>query len=368
MTRVLFVTIDAGGNLPPALAIARAVENRGGTARFLGNEAQRTRIEEAGFAFEPYATAVAADAAAAGSLPAIALRQARAFADRRVGRDTLASLEREPADVVVVDTLLAGGLRELAAADLPVVTLVHTLWSFFRTAVRGPFGVMIRAFGGGDASVLLESSVRQIVIARPEFETPVPAPAGLEHVGTVWQGTAVDAAPDRPRVLVSLSTTTVPGQDRALRRIIDALAALRVEATVTTGPALDPADFPAPDGIEVVRYVDHGELLPRTSLVIGHGGHGTTLRALAHGIPVLVLPMNPLTDQPWIARAVERLGVGRMLPPKASSARIREAAEALLGDGPERRAARTMGASIRERDGAERAAEILEEVAAVRVR
>jgi hypothetical protein len=33
----LFVTIDGGGNLPPALGIAREIVRRGGTARFLGS-------------------------------------------------------------------------------------------------------------------------------------------------------------------------------------------------------------------------------------------------------------------------------------------------------------------------------------------
>jgi len=362
MTAVLFVTVDAGGNLPPALEIARVIVERGGSARFLGSSTQRPAIEKAGFDFEPYATTPESDSTARGSLATVALRQARAFADRRVGRDALASLERRPADVVVVDTLLVGGIHELRAAGAPVVTLVHTLWSFFRAAVRGPFGLLIRAFGGGSASAVLETAPRQIVTVREDFEIPTTYPTGVEHVGVVWHGVASEARPTEPRVLVSLSTTTTPGQTKALQRIIDALAELPVSAVVTTGPAIDPAGLRVPANVEVASYVDHAELLPRMSLVIGHGGHGTTLRGLAHGIPALVLPMNPLIDQPWIARALARLGVGRMLSPKASVAAIREAVTALLGDGPERAAARALGVSIRERDGAVRAAEILEEV------
>jgi hypothetical protein len=33
----LFVTVDGGGNLPPALGIAGEIVRRGGTARFLGH-------------------------------------------------------------------------------------------------------------------------------------------------------------------------------------------------------------------------------------------------------------------------------------------------------------------------------------------
>jgi UDP:flavonoid glycosyltransferase YjiC (YdhE family) len=362
MTRALFVTVDAGGNLPPALEIARTLRGRGGEVRFLGSETQRPAIEKAGFDFESYATAAEADAVAPGGLLTIAFRQARAFADRRVGRDALASLDRRPADVVVVDTLLVGGIQELRAAGAPVVTLVHTLWSFFHAAVRGPFGFLIRLCGGGDAAAVLDSAPRQIVTVRREFENPVEYPAGVEHVGMVWQGVAVEARPTSPRVLVSLSTTTTPGQARALQQILDALDGLPLSAIVTTGPAIDRAGLRIPANVEAVPFVDHAELLPTVSLVIGHGGHGTTLRGLAHGIPALVLPMNALIDQPWIARAVARLGVGRMLSPRASVTAIRVAVIALLEDGPERRAARAMGVAIRERDGVVRAAEILEEV------
>ena len=45
----LFVTVDGGGNLPPALGIAREIVRRGGSARFLGHEPQRLLIERAGF-------------------------------------------------------------------------------------------------------------------------------------------------------------------------------------------------------------------------------------------------------------------------------------------------------------------------------
>ncbi|MEU0561387.1 hypothetical protein [Dactylosporangium sp. NPDC006015] len=48
----LFATVDAGGNLPPALGIAREIVRRGGSARFLGHEPQRAAIERAGFRFE----------------------------------------------------------------------------------------------------------------------------------------------------------------------------------------------------------------------------------------------------------------------------------------------------------------------------
>ncbi len=62
--------------------------------------------------------------------------------------------------------------------------------------------------------------------------------------------------------------------------------------------------------------------------------------------------MNPLIDQPWIAEGVERLGVGRRQPARASAERIRAAASALLADGPERAAAAGLGERMRAADPA----------------
>jgi UDP:flavonoid glycosyltransferase YjiC (YdhE family) len=204
-----------------------------------------------------------------------------------------------------------------------------------------------------------------LVTTRLDVEDPAgarPGP-GIEHTGFVWQGSPVEAVPEatRPRVLVSFSTTSFPGQDRALQNVLDALDGLPVDVVATTGP-LDPAALRAPGGARVERRLDHADLLPTTRLVIGHGGHGTTSRALAYGIPLLVMPMHPLIDQPAIGRAVERLGVGRMLPKSAPAARIRAAVESLLDDHETLRRARELGHEIRERDGAVVAADLLEHV------
>ena len=65
------------------------------------------------------------------------------------------------------------------------------------------------------------------------------------HTGVVWQGVpkaAVHASV--PRILVSLSTCAFAGQRRMLQNILDAIAPLPVEATVTVGPAIDAGRTP----------------------------------------------------------------------------------------------------------------------------
>jgi UDP:flavonoid glycosyltransferase YjiC (YdhE family) len=131
---------------------------------------------------------------------------------------------------------------------------------------------------------------------------------------------------------------------------------------VTTGPAIDPSALRGGSHVEVIPYVPHEQLMPRASLLIGHGGHSTTLRALAHDLPVLVLPLHPQLDQPMIGAAVAAAGAGQVLPPTASPESIRQAAQQLLAEGPHRAAAATIGARLRAHQGLAAAADELDAV------
>ena len=167
-------------------------------------------------------------------------------------------------------------------------------------------------------------------------------------------------AAGEPLILVSLSTLYQDGQARALQAILDALARLPVRVMVTTGPSLDPTTMRAPANVELHQYLPHEEVLPRASLVVGHGGHSTAMAALARDLPLLIMPMFALGDQPVVGRALERLGAARVLPKTASPDQIAASVRALLADTSYRIAAQALGAKIRQRDGAVAAADALE--------
>ncbi len=287
MSEVLIATLDAGGNLPPALALAELLTSRGDHVRFLASPTQLSTIEAAGHPVRAYASAAPVDSRRPGSLPAIVWRQVTAFADRESAVDLIAEARREPTDLVIVDCLLVAAVRDAVSAGLPVASLVHTLWSFFEATVRGPFGLLLRA-RGVDAAAALHAPATKIVTALPDLERG-PAADGVHHLGALEARGAVAARRlgDRPVVLVSLSSTSLPRQVSTFQRILDALAPLAVEVIATTGPAVDPASLRAPENARIERAAPHDEILRRASLLIGHGGHGTTARALAHGVPVL---------------------------------------------------------------------------------
>jgi UDP:flavonoid glycosyltransferase YjiC (YdhE family) len=88
-----------------------------------------------------------------------------------------------------------------------------------------------------------------------------------------------------------------------------------------------------PPGVRHFSYVPFSLLLPRAAALVAHGGPGTIAQALAAGIPQVSMPMN--YDQPDNARRTERLGVGKVIPPRRFNAdRLTQALAGLL-DNPE---------------------------------
>lgn len=135
-----------------------------------------------------------------------------------------------------------------------------------------------------------------------------------------------------------------------------------VEAVLTLGPALDRSVAAGAAGVEAVAWADHDRLLPTCDLVVTHGGLGTTLRALAHGRPLLVLALG--RDQHYNAARVEALGAGLQLAADASVGAIAAAIARLRVEPAFAHAARRVAAAIAAERPDERAGDALANVAA----
>ena len=144
-----------------------------------------------------------------------------------------------------------------------------------------------------------------------------------------------------------------------LPRIQDALAPLPVDVTVTAGASVDTAGLRVPANATLHAWLDHDDVLATASLVVGHGGHSTTMRALSFGVPLVIMPANPLIDQKGVGQAIEAAGAGIALPKKAGAERIRAAVKRVLAEPGYHQAAAALGADIRERDGAKVAADAI---------
>jgi MGT family glycosyltransferase len=159
----------------------------------------------------------------------------------------------------------------------------------------------------------------------------------------------------RPRVLVSVSTELQ--EDGAIIEV--ALQGLADEpgSVIVTTAALDPDRFVAPhDRVRITRFLPHAEVVSDVDVVVTHGGMGTTQRALAAGVPVVVVPWG--RDQSETARRAEVSGAGVMLPPaRLTPERLRGAVRTAHARRPQ---AEAVARAFREAGGADRAVALLE--------
>ncbi len=371
MAHILFVTWDGGGNVGPAVEIAKELARRGDTVRFLGQSQQRESLERHGFTFAAFS--------AAGPWAAIGKRGGlknaagflRLLTSRGIGRDVLANAAATPTDLVVIDCILFGAIEVLAKAAVRHAVLVHSLFEAVdKNLFGGAPGAIARLAGlhprktwaGADAVVVatleqLDHPAHATVMLRYTGPAiPPPRMSALESAPV----TSPASTPMKPTVLVSLSTTYVAGQVSVLQKILDAVADLPARFIVTTGPAVSPRDLHAPANAELHDYLPHAEVMEIASLVIGHGGHSTTMLALAHNLPLVVVPINLVFDQVIIGSVVQRRGAGLTLPSSSPVSALHDAIERMLADGPHRIEAARLGSAIRVTDGVNTAADLLE--------
>jgi UDP:flavonoid glycosyltransferase YjiC (YdhE family) len=103
-------------------------------------------------------------------------------------------------------------------------------------------------------------------------------------------------------------------------------------------------------------------VLPRCDVVVNHGGSGSVIGALAHGVPLVVLPMG--ADQSLNAARCEALGLGVALDAaRATPASLGDAVSTLLGDPRYRAAAGAIRDEIAALPGPEAVVPLLERLA-----
>jgi UDP:flavonoid glycosyltransferase YjiC (YdhE family) len=113
----------------------------------------------------------------------------------------------------------------------------------------------------------------------------------------------------RPRITVTLGTVVpMTGGIGAIQRLTSAAAEVDAEFVLALGGADAGPLGDLPANVRVVGWVPLNALLSGSDAVVHHGGAGTTLTAMAAGIPQLVLPHG--ADQFLNADAVARTGAG----------------------------------------------------------
>ena len=374
--RVVLALHDAGGTVPPMLAIAEELAARGHAVTVLGQRGIERRARRVGadfvaFAIPDYATDRPIEEQIEAVVPMMT--------GRGPGDELLRTMEAADADVVVVDANLAGVAAAAAASGRPSALLLHSL---FETYVDTWFGELWpflaplinetrAAFGlaeGSSWNEIFEPHDRLVAAVPEPFDAPtsVAPPATLRHAGfLVPSATAAgpDAAIelgrcDEPTVLVSLSTTDM-GQAPLLQTILDALGGLDVRGIVTTGGQRFGPSLRVPANVVVHDYLAHAAVLPHADAVVTHAGLGTVAAALDHGVPIVCTPIA--RDQPLNAARVAEVGAGVVVPAATATAdQVRAALHEVLTDTRHRQGAERVAAASARAGGAAGVADDLE--------
>jgi UDP:flavonoid glycosyltransferase YjiC (YdhE family) len=205
-----------------------------------------------------------------------------------------------------------------------------------------------------------------IVATFPQLEYPRPVEfPGMRVTGPLlWEQPFgdVELPPgDEPLVLVAPSTAQDPEQT-LLRAALEGLAGEPVRVLATTNRRAPPSPIPVPGNARLVDWLSYARTMPLCDAVVCHAGHGTVVRALASGVPVVAC--GHAGDQAENAARVRWAGVGVSLPRRFQTPRgVRMAVGRLLRGPGYRRRAEGLRDWAAANDGAARAADAVEELA-----
>ncbi|MFF4777139.1 glycosyltransferase [Microtetraspora fusca] len=411
----LFATWSGGGAVPPTLSVARALRERGHDVRVLADRSLHDEVAAGGAEPIAWTTApqgdtsdpakeVLKDFEARTPLGAFARLRDRIVCGPAAdyARDTLAELRARPADVLVADFSLLGTLTAGEAAGIPVASLGTTVYPLpspgappfgpgFAPAIgmlgrlrdRILTGLMIKPWVKGlpalnaaraanglspvDSVIDAFGRVDRFLVLSPRaLDYPGRRfPAYVRHVGPrlddpAWAGELELPEGDAPLVLVSLSSTFMK-QRMVLKRIAEALGTLPVRGLLTTGPAVDPATVRAPGNVLVTGSAPHSAALRHAAVTITHAGHGTVVKSLAAGVPLVCVPLG--RDQGEVARRVELAGAGITMSKGASPRAIAQAVDRVLHDPSYQREAQRLATEIAAETATDRAVAELEALA-----
>jgi len=118
-----------------------------------------------------------------------------------------------------------------------------------------------------------------------------------------------------------------------------------------------------PKNFFIVGETPHDWLFPRTSMIIHHGGAGTTHTAARAGVPSIVLPLG--ADQPFWANAVASLGVAPKHIKGAQSNSLAIAAMIAFAEREDvRERAKALGAAMAKENGVANAVQAIVDLTA----
>ncbi|CAN5545122.1 glycosyltransferase [soil metagenome] len=388
----LFALTDGGGTVPPELGIARRLVDRGHRVTVLADPTMEQQVRSTGAVYRAWSPRVP-DEFRDWELKN-PLQMARATTEHMMtapapsqAADTIAAIDELKPDRVVTSSLGLGAMVGAEARGLEFDALVPNVYPLPAPGLppfgaglepgRGPLGRLRDRLGafattrlingyalgavndlrreyGLEAVTSIWAQVlrarRILVLTSSAFDFPAELPSSVHYVGPVLDDPSwateqhwTPPAGDDPLVLVALSST-FQNQAECIQRIADALGSLPVRGLVTTGPFIDPAEITAPANVTVVASAPHSAAMREAAVVVTHWGHGTVVKALAAGVPLVVVPHG--RDQGDNAARVTSRAAGVSVPRTAPPSRFAAAISDVLEHPSYTHAAQELGAQI----------------------
>ncbi len=374
--RVLFTFAGGSGHADPLVPIAGVLRSVGHEVAFLGRRSAASSVEANGFPVLEEPAHEDANAHVIAPLrPLDMAREHRVLRDYYAGRAARDRAQRVLAvsaewrpDLIVCDEVDFGSMISAERFGLPHATvLVIACGSFVRADVVADALDEVRAEHGLAADPELAMPSRHLVISPfpPSFRDPAfplpPNAISMRPDGVASR--ARDRMSQRGTVYFTLGTVFNLESGDLFDRVLAGLRDLPIDLIVTVGRELDPEAFgPQPPNVRIQRYLPQSDVLPRCDVAINHGGSGSVIGALAHGVPTVVLPLG--ADQSLNAGRCEALGVGIALNAvDATPSSVAGAVTTVLEEPRYRAAARAIRHEIVALPGPEAAVPLLEELA-----
>jgi UDP:flavonoid glycosyltransferase YjiC (YdhE family) len=251
---------------------------------------------------------------------------------------------------------------------IPVATvLVLASGMLVRPELVAPRLAALRAEHGLDPDRSLSMLAGGLVLSpfpasfrSPDSPVPLPQSTLAFRHGPSGPSPVSRVPTSRKRVYVTLGTVFNSGSGDLFERLLTGVSGVEADAVMTVGTDVDPAEFgPQPDHVRIERFVPQAELLPTVDVVVSHGGSGTLMAALAHGLPSVLLPLG--ADQPHNAARAGALGLARTLDAAgATPEAIRRSIEDTLQDHAALHRTRQVADEIRQLPGVEQTVSLLE--------
>ena len=400
--KIVILNVPGHGHVNPMLAVTAELVRRGHEIIYYNIPEFALQIRQTGAEFRPYPE------------PNLTSAQLATFAQNLVNVTlfllqesarllpfVLNELRREQPDLVLYDSICLWGMQAARLLKLPTAASITT---FVQEGVKGIMTVrdffyivrhalprvprllryrraLVKQYGKAifpEKQIFPVTGDLTLVFSSREFQSQTDFIDGrFQFVGPSIDAIARPASDfpfeqlgTNPLIYISLGTVYSSQQTSFYQQCFTAFADFPAQFVLSVGQLTNLESVgQTPQNFIVRPSVPQLEVLQRADLFISHGGMNSINESLYYGVPLVIVPQQ--MEQLLNGRMVERAEAGLLLgekPPygRIQSHQLRAAATKLLNNSHYKQAAERIGQTFRQAGGFQQAANLIEEMKAVR--